>query len=73
MTMTTPTDWNAPDPEGGPAPGVEFASPGARLVGYIIDVAIVFGISMVLVLITIVTAAILPVLAILPILGFPII
>jgi uncharacterized RDD family membrane protein YckC len=26
---------------GGPAPGMEFASPGARLVGYIIDVIIV--------------------------------
>ena len=40
--MTQPTNaWQAPEPMGGPAPGMEFASPGARLVGYIIDVIIV--------------------------------
>lgn len=40
--MTQPTNaWQSPEPVGGPAPGMEFASPGARLVGYIIDVIIV--------------------------------
>jgi len=34
------TGWQAPDVETGPAPGVEFASYGARIVGYIIDVII---------------------------------
>jgi uncharacterized RDD family membrane protein YckC len=40
--VTQPTNaWQAPEPMGGPAPGMEFASPGARLVGYIIDIIIV--------------------------------
>ena len=30
--MSTPQEWTAPDPEAGPAPGIEFASPGGRLV-----------------------------------------
>lgn len=34
--------WQAPEPEAGPAPGIEFASPGARLVGYIVDIVIQF-------------------------------
>lgn len=38
--MTEPVTWQAPEPEGGPAPGIEFASPGARLVAYIVDVLI---------------------------------
>ena len=33
--------WQAPDPEPGPAPGMEFAGPGARLVGYIVDIVII--------------------------------
>ena len=49
--MATPTEWSAPDPEGGPAPGVEFASPGARLVGYIVDGIIQFGLTIVLFLV----------------------
>ncbi len=36
-----PPQWVAPDPEPGPAPGMEFAGPGARLVGYIIDIIII--------------------------------
>lgn len=67
--MATPTEWSAPDPEGGPAPGIEFASPGARLVGYIIDVLINFGIFIVLTLVTGIFAAILPILAIIPFVG----
>lgn len=33
--------WESPEPQGGPAPGVEFAPHGARLVAYIIDTIIV--------------------------------
>ena len=36
-----PTAWQPPEPETGPAPGMAVASPGARLVGYIVDVIIV--------------------------------
>ena len=39
--MTEPSAaWQAPEPEAGPAPGVAFATPGARLVGYIVDILI---------------------------------
>jgi uncharacterized RDD family membrane protein YckC len=46
----TVTEWSAPDPEGGPAPGVEFGSPGSRLVGYIVDMIVQFGLSLALLL-----------------------
>jgi uncharacterized RDD family membrane protein YckC len=46
----TVTEWSAPDPEGGPAPGVEFGSPGSRLVGYIVDQVVQFGLSLALLL-----------------------
>jgi len=36
-----PMSWQAPEPEVGPAPGVRFASPAARLIAYIIDVIII--------------------------------
>ncbi len=32
--------WQAPAGGTGPAPGIDFASPGARLVGYIVDIII---------------------------------
>ena len=35
--MTYRPPGSGPDPEGGPAPGVEFGAPGARLVAYIVD------------------------------------
>lgn len=35
--------WESPEPQGGPAPGVEFAPHGARLVAYILD-SIIIGI-----------------------------
>jgi len=41
--MTAPTQWEGPAAEGGPAPGVEFADPGSRLVAYIIDILIIVG------------------------------
>jgi len=37
----SPAVWQAPEPSGGPAPGIEFASPGARLVAYIVDVLVI--------------------------------
>jgi len=42
-TQAPATGWEAPyDANLGPAPGVRFASPGARLGGYIVDVVILF-------------------------------
>ena len=41
--------WQGPDPEPGPAPGVEFATPGSRLVAYIVDVLIQFGLTIALI------------------------
>ena len=46
--MTTPTQWTPPEVEAGPAPGVSFGSPGARLVAYIVDGIIQFGLSILL-------------------------
>jgi uncharacterized RDD family membrane protein YckC len=40
--MTGPTNWQPPEPEPGPAAGVAFASPGSRLVAYILDLVIQF-------------------------------
>jgi uncharacterized RDD family membrane protein YckC len=65
--------WTAPEPTPGPAPGVEFADPGARLVGYIIDIVITFVISIVLIIITGLLAATVPILAIIPIVAIPIV
>lgn len=41
MSEPTPA-WQAPAPEAGPAPGVAFASPGSRLVAFILDLVIQF-------------------------------
>ena len=57
--MTEPsTSWQAPESGTGPAPGIDFASPGARLVGYIIDIAIQFILFLFLAVVSIVLAAI---------------
>ena len=56
--MSTPQEWTAPDPEIGPAPGVEFATPGARLVAYIVDNLIQFGLTIVLLLASFILGAI---------------
>jgi len=50
--MTTPATWTAPDPEDGPAPGVAWASPGARLVGYVVDGLIIGALSVILALVS---------------------
>src|SRR6478735_7237429 len=41
--MTVPAQWEGPPTEAGPAPGIEFATPGSRLLGYIIDVIVIIG------------------------------
>jgi uncharacterized RDD family membrane protein YckC len=63
------TAWTAPEPTPGPAPGVEFADPGARLVGYIIDIVINFVIVLVLAVIGVLLAVTLPILAVVPFLA----
>ncbi len=64
MTQSTPA-WQAPEPEAGPSSGTAFASPGARLVAYILDTLIQFVIVVVLGIASIVLGAIVPPLAIL--------
>jgi uncharacterized RDD family membrane protein YckC len=54
----SPTSWQSPEPGGGPAPGIEFASPGARLVGYIADILIQGVLFVVLAILSIVLAVI---------------
>jgi uncharacterized RDD family membrane protein YckC len=57
--MTEPTTARqAPDPEPGPAPGMRFASPGSRLLAYIIDSVIQFLLVLLLGAITLVLALI---------------
>lgn len=50
--------WQAPELEAGPAPGIEFASPGARLVGYIVDIFIQFMVVVVLGILSLILGAI---------------
>ena len=52
--------WTAPEPLVGPAPGVEFASPGARLVAYIVDVVIQGILSVALFVVSFAFTAIFP-------------
>ena len=56
--MTSPQPWTAPDPEVGPAPGVEYGTPGARLVAFIVDNLIQWGLTLALVLASAVLGAI---------------
>ena len=57
-TPNTPDTWQAPDDGGGPAPGIEFASPGSRRVGYIVDIAITFAVILVITLVGVILTAI---------------
>jgi uncharacterized RDD family membrane protein YckC len=54
------TSWVAPEPVAGPAPGIEFASPGARLIAYIVDALVQFGLSIGLLVVTLILTAIFP-------------
>jgi uncharacterized RDD family membrane protein YckC len=56
--MTTPTQWTPPEVEAGPAPGVSFGSPGARLIAYIVDIIIQFGVSTILFVVSVILGAI---------------
>ncbi|MEO8572182.1 MAG: RDD family protein [Chloroflexota bacterium] len=40
MTQPSPSSWVTPEAISGPAPGIEFASPGERLIAYIIDLVV---------------------------------
>jgi uncharacterized RDD family membrane protein YckC len=64
-----PSSWQAPEPEVGPAPGMAFAGPGARLVAYIVDVIVVSVVVLVLVVLSVALVVTIPVLAVLPILA----
>jgi len=59
--------WQAPEQEIGPAPGVVFAGPGARLVAYIVDVIIVTVVVVLLSILGVALAVTIPLLAVLPI------
>lgn len=59
-----PSAWQAPDPEPGPAPGMEFAGAGARLVGYIVDIIIMTIAIVVAVIIFGLLAVVLPILGV---------
>lgn len=57
--MTPPTTaWQQPEPGTGPAPGMAFASPGSRLIAYIIDGVIQALAVLLLVVLTIVLGVI---------------
>jgi len=65
MSQPTPA-WQAPEPEAGPAPGLAFASPGSRLVAYILDLVIQFLVVLVLGVLAIVVGAVFPLLSVIP-------
>jgi uncharacterized RDD family membrane protein YckC len=67
--MSGSPGWQAPDAGIGPAPGVAFAGPGARLVAYIVDIIIVSVLCIVLSAVAVALAVTIPILAILPILA----
>jgi uncharacterized RDD family membrane protein YckC len=47
MTGTQPSTWEPPERIAGPAPGVEFADFGPRLVAYLVDILIVTAVVIV--------------------------
>jgi uncharacterized RDD family membrane protein YckC len=65
--------WTPPEPTPGPAAGVAFADPGARLVAYIIDIVITVAIVIVLAIIGGLLAATVPILSVIPFLAIIII
>jgi uncharacterized RDD family membrane protein YckC len=69
MTSPTPSTWEAPEPLAGPAPGVAFADHGERLIAYIIDIVVTFGIIIVLAIVGGLLAATVPILSIIPFLA----
>lgn len=57
MSQPVPA-WQAPEPEPGPSAGTAFASPGSRLIAYILDILVQFVIVVVLAILSIVLGAI---------------
>ncbi len=66
--MSTPA-WQAPEPDPGPAPGLSFASPGSRLVAYILDIVIQFLAVVLLGVLAIVLSALFFLLGVIPAIG----
>lgn len=62
-----PAGWQAPEPEAGPAPGVAFAGPGARLVAYIVDAIVISVAVFACVILGVLLAIVVPVLGVLSI------
>jgi len=69
IRITTQEHWQAPEMEPGPAPGVAFASPGSRLVAYIVDVIVTIAVSIVLGIVGVALVFVLPILSIIPFLA----
>jgi uncharacterized RDD family membrane protein YckC len=68
--MAQPSNaWVAPEPVSGPAPGVYFASHGARLIAYLIDTLIQAALFIGLFIVSFVFAVIAPPLFVLGVLG----
>ncbi len=57
MSQPVPA-WQAPEPEPGPSAGTSFASPGSRLIAYLLDLLVQFAIVVGLGILTIVLGAI---------------
>ena len=66
----SPSTWVGPEPVVGPAPGVAFASPGARLVAYIVDVLIQGSLFLGLFVLSLFLAAVFPPLFLLGVLAW---
>ena len=64
------SSWAAPEPVVGPAPGVEFAGHGARLIAYIVDILIQGALSLGVLLVTLVATAVFPPLIIFGLVGW---
>ena len=65
----SPTAWQAPAPVDGPAPGIEFASPGARLVAYIVDILVISAVCFTFAIVGFIIGFFLPVLWVLAFIG----
>jgi uncharacterized RDD family membrane protein YckC len=68
--VTASSSWAAPERVVGPAPGVEFAGHGARLVAYVVDILIQGALSIAVFLGTLVATAAFPPFFILGIVGW---
>jgi uncharacterized RDD family membrane protein YckC len=67
--MSTPAQWQGPATEEGPAPGIEFGSPGSRLVAYLIDGIAMVGLVIMMIFLAVLAGVFgLAILAVIPIL-----